>query len=944
MKRSKLIVLYTNADTLTNKQEELILVSDEHKADIIIITEAKPKNSKIQYTAQHFKLPGFTVYSNVETQAGRGIVIYIKEELSNLTTEVTAKVDVNECVWLEIRLMTQRLLLGCIYRSEDKSTDTNNSNMCEMISEMSNRNSTHFVLTGDYNLPEINWDTISTNKPEEHISQKFIDTLRDNYLVQNVTEPTRVRHGQHSNLLDLIITKDENTVTNVSHLPGLGLSDHLCMRFEINIIQSVKSNNKPRKNLNTANYKEMNRIIADVNWGVLLENKTVEQQYKCIYDTIEKASEKCIKLSNKSNKERNKKKLWMNRAAMRKLKRKYSAWKRYCDTEEYTDYVCAQNEKKELSKMTKKLCKDFEHEISKNIKTNPKAFWRYVQSKVKSRSSIPDLKAEDGSELTDAREKAEELNNFFASVLTVEDPTDVPTLNQRHNGNKISTFNITPEMVKNKLSNLNVNKAAGPDGLHPRVLKELASTLSVPLSILFNTSLSSGEVPSMWKVGVITALHKKGSKSTAGNYRPISLTAIICKIMEGIIRDYIVKHMMDHSLFCDAQHGFVPGRSCMTQLLLTLEIWSNHLDAGNPLDCIYLDFRKAFDTVPHLRLLSKLDSYGISGNIKAWISSFLLNRKQRVTVDGAYSDWKDVTSGIPQGSVLGPLMFVVFINDLPDIVASTAKIFADDTKLFRTITSVQDHITLQEDLQKLSEWAAKWSMKFNYDKCKVLHLGKANQRSSYQMDDIILETTSAEKDLGVVIDENLQFTEHVNKAVNKASRMLGLIKTVIKCKDHITVPTLYKSLVRPHLEYGNLVWCPRWKKDQLEIEKVQRRATKMVPSIRDLPYQERLKQLKLPSLHHRRRRGDMIQVFKIMKQVDRLSVEDFFQLSDSGLRGHAYKVYKKKSTTSLRQQSFSRRIINEWNSLPHHVVDSVTVNSFKNNLDKHYGSTMYDLP
>ena len=634
----------------------------------------------------------------------------------------------------------------------------------------------------------------------------------------------------------------------------------------------------------------------------------------------------------------------MNRAAMKKLKKKYSAWKRYCETEEHIDYISAQKEKDELSKMTKKLCRDFEHDISKKIKTNPKGFWRYVQSKVKSRSHLPDLKSDDGTILTDPKEKADELNNYFASVLTDENKTNIPKLEERHNGNKIFTIEITPEMVKAKLSKLNANKAAGPDGVHPRVLKELASTLCVPLAILFKTSLTSGEVPSMWKVGNITALHKKGNKNLAGNYRPISLTVIICKLMEAIVKDCIVKHMMQHSLFCDAQHGFVPGRSCMTQLLQTMEIWNDHLDAGNLIDCIYLDFRKAFDTVPHLRLLSKLDAYGISGNLKAWISSFLLNRKQRVSVDGVYSEWQDVKSGIPQGSVLGPTLFVLFINDLPDIIASTAKIFADDTKLFRTITSDQDFNTLQEDLNKLSEWARKWNMQFNYDKCKVLHLGKGNQRHSYKMDNLDLDPTSEEKDLGVLIDDQLKFSSHVSKAVKKASRMLGLIKTVIKYKDQTTIPMLFKSLVRPHLEYGNLIWCPRWKKDQLEVEKVQRRATKLIPSISQLPYQQRLRELKLPSLHHRRRRGDMIQVFKIMTAVERISADDFFQKSNTNLRGHEYKLYKRKSITSLRQHSFSRRVIDEWNSLPAHVVNSDSVDQFKNHIDKHYVPVMYDLP
>ena len=183
--------------------------------------------------------------------------------------------------------------------------------------------------------------------------------------------------------------------------------------------------------------------------------------------------------------------------------------------------------------------------------------------------------------------------------------------------------------------------------------------------------------------------------------------------MESIIRDRLVDHMMEHKLFCDPQHGFVPGRSCMTQLLTTLEIWSEILDSGAPIDTIYLDFRKAFDTVPHQRLLAKLEAYGITGNTLGWIRNFLLERRQRVVVNGKLSAWALILSGIPQGSVLGPILFVIFINDLPDVVTSMVQIFADDTKLFHSVHSPQHHVQLQNDLDNLVEWSQKWQLGFN---------------------------------------------------------------------------------------------------------------------------------------------------------------------------------------------------------------------------------------
>ena len=281
------------------------------------------------------------------------------------------------------------------------------------------------------------------------------------------------------------------------------------------------------------------------------------------------------------------------------------------------------------------------------------------------------------------------------------------------------------------------------------------------------------------------------------------------------------------------------------------------------IDVVYMDFRKAFDTVPHMRLFKKIEAYGIQGRVLQWIRNFLQGRRQRVVIGDGKSSWADILSGIPQGSVLGPILFVIFINDLPDVVACTAKIFADDTKIYQAIKKPEDAARLQQDLNRLAEWSDRWQLHFNMTKCKTLHMGSHNPRNVYDLNGEPLDSTPEEKDLGVIIDEGLKFHQHVAKAVSKASRMLGLVKHTFTCLDRTTVPLLFSTMVRPHLEYGNLIWSPRYRRDRLEIEKVQRRATKLICDIRNLPYQERLQALHLPSLEYRRRRGDMIAVFKV---------------------------------------------------------------------------------
>ena len=425
----------------------------------------------------------------------------------------------------------------------------------------------------------------------------------------------------------------------------------------------------------------------------------------------------------------------------------------------------------------------------------------------------------------------------------------------------------------------------------------------------------------------------------------MSLTAIIVKMFESLARDAILEHMLENDLLCDDQHGFVTGRSCITQLLTVLEDWTLALEIGEPVDVIYLDFRKAFDTVPHQRLLKKLEHYGIGGKLLAWLREFLVGRKQRVVVNGVKSEWAEVSSGIPQGSVLGPLLFIIFINDMPETVSNTCKLFADDAKLYGSVKSQEGCQSLQEDLGKLEEWCQRWQMSHNTEKCHSLHLGNNNPRNVYQLNGEDLHQSTHEKDLGVIIDEDLKFHTHAAKAVAKGFGILGLIKKSFEYLDEVTLPLLFNSRIRPHLEYGNLIWGPHYKIDQQEIERVQRRATKLVPHLQNLPYEERLRALKMPSLHYRRKRGNMIQVYKIITGIDKIPAENFFQFNtDVRTRGHRYKLRKPLALKKCRQDVFSSRIINDWNSLPDSVVGVTSLNQFKNALDRHWMRDMYSLP
>ncbi len=321
--------------------------------------------------------------------------------------------------------------------------------------------------------------------------------------------------------------------------------------------------------------------------------------------------------------------------------------------------------------------------------------------------------------------------------------------------------------------------------------------------------------------------------------------------------------MHHKNLFSNSQFGFIEGRSTILQLLNVLDLWTEMLNKNESIDVVYMDFMKAFDKVPHQRLLHKLKSYGIGENIISWMASFLTSRKQRVCINGLYSEWKNVTSGIPQGSVLGPLLFVLYINDMPDDITSNIFLFAD-TKIFMNSSNHQNSVNLQQDLNKLIEWSNNWLLKFHPDKCKVWDINHHDREcNNYYLGNTRLEHSSCEKDLGIYIDNKLKFDTHIRVKVNKANRVLGAIRRSFSFLNKENFLKLYISLVRPHLEYGNPIWYPRYVKDIIIIENVQRRASKMIPDIKDKPYTERFKYLNLPTLAYRRLRGDMVETYKI---------------------------------------------------------------------------------
>ena len=561
----------------------------------------------------------------------------------------------------------------------------------------------------------------------------------------------------------------------------------------------------------------------------MLMNKTAIECWNILKYEIESIIHKFVPFQKQGKRCRKK---HLSKEAIRKIMLKQTMWRVYRRTRKEEDYAKYKEALNAATTEIRQSKRSYEQKLACNIKTDSKSFYAYVRSKQNVQDKVGPLEDSAGNIISQGFLMAEDLNGYFSSVFTKEDISSLPVADAKFQGAKsvyLGPLVVTPELVARKIKAMKDNKSPGVDGIPPKLLMETVDQISVPLARVFNLSLKEGVVPFEWKEANIIPLFKKGSRNKSENYRPVSLTSVICKLLERLIKDHMVDFLVKHKLLNSSQHGFLKARSCLTNMLCILEEITKWIDMGSPVDIIYLDFQKAFDKVPHQRLLLKLKAHGIGDSITDWIEQWLTDRRQRVVVDGEVSNWKSVLSGVPQGSVLGPILFLIYINDLDESITSNVLKFADDTKLFRKVNTDGDKQHLQNDLDRLVKWSEKLQMLFNFGKCKCLHTGHGNLNVSYKMGATVLGTTVKEKDLGVTISADMKVSEQCGIAASKGNHILGLIRRNITYKGKKLIIPLYKAIVRPHLEYCIQAWRPYRKKDIDTLERIQRRATKMIP-------------------------------------------------------------------------------------------------------------------
>ena len=764
------------------------------------------------------------------------------------------------------------------------------------------------VVMGDFNLPNINWDSLHC--PDEHIQKIVFDFVISHGFAQLVNFSTR-----ELNTLDLVFTDDDCLITDVKSRPPLGHSDHSSV--ELTLTMSSTDNGKPtvtndahhyRYMWHRGDYDNMACYLSGVDWySLICQHPSAECMWNSFVNVLWVAvglfvplckntrdAAQHIKKPTKSRK--------LRKCAIKKLK----IWNKI---RKYPHNLKLRSEYRECVHSWRHIlhCDQIDKEQRIIDAGDAGVFYRYVNDRITNRSCIGAV-MENGVVITDNLDKANAFNSYFSTV-GISDNGVVPQCIGVTLSSILDSVTIDESDVLSSISRLKNTLSAGPDNFPPLLFKKLKHCLSKPLAVLFNQLLSVGHVPYDWLKAIIVPVFKKGVAGQLCNYRPISLTCVPSKILERVLVQAIHAHLCNNNILHSSQHGFCKGRSTTTNLLECFNDWTMTILSKEQHVVVYVDFSKAFDVVSHPKLFARLYSYGIRDTLLNWLIKFFTGRMHCTKVGTAMSDAVLLTSGVVQGSGIGPLMFLMYINELIYILEKyniKVKLFADDVKMYLKIVNDVYMQQLQLAINALTNcMAQEWQLGISVDKCCVLNIGTEITAPRLSLNNCPLSVLTQTRDLGIIVSDNLSPTAHVMDIVSKAHRRSALILRAFTSQDVKLLIRAYIVYVRPLLEHNTVIWSPYFVKDIEAIERVQRRFTKRLRGYRNYSYAERLRLLQLHSLEVRRLVIDLVWCYKIVFHIADICMDDFFSFTHcTSTRGHPYKLYKPDFSTTIRTHFF----------------------------------------
>jgi Reverse transcriptase (RNA-dependent DNA polymerase)/Endonuclease-reverse transcriptase len=860
-----------------------------------------------------------------------GVLLAVKPELK--PTRVPALENDAEIVWVEISCGEDRVLVGSAYRAPNSNV-ASNLQLIESVNRAQDvqHQYTSVVLCGDFNL-EVDWEVNGNATPKTTIANDILTAFLNVVPHQMVTEATRITKSSRS-IIDLVLTNNPGKLADLVVVTGV--SDHMAIKFNLKWqCPKPKVIHRLAYNYNKANWKMLeNSFSANMPMSTTTDDVETlwaewkESFWRCVNAAIPQVN---IKGRRKSP--------WITKNIMqmfRKRERLYARFKKNNNIENWETYRRMRN----MVKIeTRKAHDEYVWKLGDG---NSKQLWKYVHGKVGSSAPrhfvIDDVKVTNSQSIAEAFSRTFK-DNFSRNLHADSDDLCPPHVSNNHNVNEkqqssFQAVNFSPWMVFQTIKTIKPDGATGPDGIPSKIVHKCAKVLAPSLSHLFSISMNCGELPKEWKLANVVPIFKTGRKDCTSNYRPISLTSVICKIMEKIVNYQMLQYLQSIKAINRQQHGFLPKRSCVTMLLSAIDDWQFAMDAkaGTHIDVISLDWAKAFDRVPHKRLLMKLQRFNIRGCIFQWLRSFLSERKMKVIFDGASSTQSQVLSGVPQGSVLGPLLFTIYMMDLPQCINSTIRQYADDCTLYRIINSPEDERILQNDLNSIQLWCVLNYMSLNEQKCNhiVLTKSRRSNTSVYYVNNKLLARAKAVKILGLTITQDLKWNTQTEIVRNRAAKLLGFLSRTVHSAKPRVKRMLYISLIRSVMTYGCPAWHPSTKANVKKLESIQNRATKFITGRKDCNSKERLTLSRLLSLENNLKLVDVVFLKKMFANEIDLDPLARVQLSYRSVRyDKGVKLCPPFARTSQYQDGFYCRSVALFNSMDFDTRNLRSTKEFK---------------
>lgn len=926
---------------------------------IIALTESH-LSPNIENSEIH--IMGYTPFrSDRELRTGGGVITYIR---SNIACRERLTYSDRFCSINIVELTEEKMIVINLYRPP-ACPSTSFQDIINRIKATIlplQKPMEDIIMLGDFNFPRMKWpegEILPGSSIDEQLQEQLLLDFSSNLLLsQCITKPTR-----GCNTLDLLFTNNHELILHYSITPTI-YSDHDIVEVSLNqatpLSSQPNSQSQPllsKLDFFNADWELLNHLFQETNWDELFLNSGPIQKYKLFQEKIEEicnlvVPHKRIK-ANTTRKIPRQCKIWFrNKANISKQIK--------CTTSRHRILKLLH----ELHSVELKLKKYYENDrraqeekALESIKTNPKTFFRYAKKFSKTRVGIGPLLDDDQMVIHSPGHMADLLRSQYDKVFAaprknkeVHDPKSFFS-NMDQTKPTLTDIDFTPQDIGKAIDLLKNDSAPGPDGLPTLLLKKCKTSLSLPLFLLWRQSLNSGKIPGFLKNATIIPIHKGESRAIPKNYRPVSLTSHVIKLFERVVRNQLVTFLEENYLMNDNQHGFRPGRSCLTQLIEHYDLILEHLENGGNVDVIYLDFAKAFDKVDHGILCHKLLTMGIGGKLGEWLHEFLHGRMQKVLVNGASSPAATVKSGVPQGTVLGPILFLVHIADINNDIVSHVSSFADDTRVLRPILNENDVESLQSDLRTIYAWQELNNMEFNDKKFEALRYGKNQQIKSDTLyttpSNTPIEVKHSVKDLGIVMSDDGSFKPHILALCNKIRKLTGWILRTFITRDRETMKVLWSSLIQPHIDYCSQLWAPHKFGELSLVENLQRTFTSNIEGLKGLNYWERLSALGWFSVERRIERYRVIYTWKALEQM----VPDF---GASAYETHRHGRLCQIPSVNTKAPLFARTLTEGslrvrgprlFNSIPAEVraLTGCSIESFKRSLDK-FLRTVPDRP